>query len=365
MISIDVEQRQRQFARTWESPRGWAGWIATVNSRPLGKRYMITALSFFFVGVLLALAIRTQLAVPNNTFLTPDLYNGVFTMHGSTMLYLFAVPFIEGMGIYLIPMLIGSRDLAFPRLTNFGYWSYLFGGLTMYAAILFGAVPDAGWTAYPPLAGPKHSGIGLDFWLLGLGMVEIAGITAAVEIVVTILKLRAPGMAVQHVPILVWAYVVTGVMIIFAFTPLLIATFLLEMDRSVGTQFFNPQRGGSSLLWQHLFWWFGHPEVYIIFLPATGMISAIIPVFARRRLVAYPLVIAAIISTGFVSFGLWSHHMFTTGIPDLPMHFFALERRFPGMVHRLSAAALRIRPAAGRPRPLPPMVQAPVGFSGR
>jgi cytochrome c oxidase subunit I+III len=322
MNQNDTGETERRFTHTWESPPGLSGWVATVNSRPLGERYIITSLLFFLAGVLLALGMRSQLAVPNNNLLGPDTYNAIFTMHGSTMLYLFAVPFIEGLGIYLIPLLIGSRDLAFPRLTNFGYWLYLFGGLTMYASVIFWEVPDAGWTAYTPLSGPMHSGIGLDFWLLGLGMIEIAGIGAAVEIVVTILKLRAPGMAIQHMPVLVWAYLVTSVMIIFAFTPLLTATLMLEMDRSFSTQFFNPEQGGSSLLWQHLFWWFGHPEVYIIFLPAVGIISAIVPVLARRRLVAYPLVVAAIITTGFVSFGLWSHHMFTTGIPELPMHFF-------------------------------------------
>jgi cytochrome c oxidase subunit I+III len=313
---------RERFAKVWESPPGFSGWLATVNSRPLGKRYMVTALVFFGFGALLALAIRFQLAVPDNSFLSPALYNGVFTMHGSTMLYLFAVPFIEGLGIYLIPMLVGSRDLAFPRLTNFGYWLYLFGGVTMYASIFFGEIPDAGWTAYPPLSGPKHSGVGIDFWLLGVSLLEIAGITAAVEIVVTILKLRAPGMTVRQIPIIVWSYLVAGLMIIFAFTPLFMATLMLEADRSLGTHFFNPGNGGSTLLWQHLFWWFGHPEVYIIFMPATGVLSLLIPVLARRRLVAHSWVVAAIVSTGFVSFGLWSHHMFAAGIPDLPMHFF-------------------------------------------
>lgn len=322
MNDIVLDKVKEQFSRTWQSPSGLTGWIATVNSRPLGERYLVTSLAFFTAGIILALLIRAQLAIPDNHLIGPNAYNGVFTMHGSTMLYLFAVPFIESLGVYFLPLLVGSRDLAFPRLTNLGYWLYLFGGLTMYASVLFGAVPDAAWTAYPPLSGPKHSGIGLDFWILGLGMLEIAGIGAAVEIVVTIIKLRAPGMAIQHMPVIVWTYLVTGIMIIFAFTPLLIVTLMLEMDRTFGTQFFNPDLGGNSLLWQHLFWWFGHPEVYIIFLPATGVISAIIPVFTKRRLVAYPFVIAAIIITGFVSFGLWTHHMFTTGIPELPMHFF-------------------------------------------
>ncbi len=314
---------EQRFVETWESPSGLYGLIATVNSRPLGQLYMVTAIAFFVVAVLLALLMRSQLAFPNNTLLGPDSYNGIFTMHGSTMLYLFAVPFMEGLGLYLMPMLIGARDVAFPRLTSFGYWLYLFGGLTMYASFLFGVTPDAGWTAYTPLSGPKYSGPGLDFWLLGLSMVEIAGLSAAIELTVTILKFRAPGMSIQHMPPLVWTYLVSGIMIIFAFTPLLLASLMLELDRSLGFQFFNPELGGSSLLWQHLFWFFGHPEVYIIFLPATGVVSMIVPTFARRRLAAYTLIVVAVVGTGFVSFGLWTHHMFTAGLPDLSMLFFA------------------------------------------
>ncbi len=321
MNPADERERQR-FTRTWQSPPGLSGWIATVNNRPLGIRYMVTSLVFFLAAVLLAMVMRTQLAVPDNHLLTPEGYNRVFTMHGSTMLYLFAVPFIEGLGLYLIPLFIGSRDVAFPRLTNFGFWMYLFGGLTMYASIFTGQVPDAGWTAYTPLSGPRFSDMGMDFWLLGLSLVEIAGISAAVEIVVTILKLRAPGMAIQHMSLLVWSYLATGVMILFGFTPLLLATLLLEMERSLGLRFFDIRAGGNSLLWQHLFWFFGHPEVYIIFLPATGVLSTIIPVLTGRRLVAYPLVIVAILVTAFVSFGLWTHHMFTAGLPELPMLFF-------------------------------------------
>jgi len=316
------ELTEERFTQTWMSRPGLLGWLAEVNNRPLGVRYMITSLVFFAMAVVMALVMRTQLALPDNNLLAPDTYNAIFTMHGSTMLYLFAVPFVEGLGLYLIPLLIGARDVAFPRLTNFGYWMYLFGGLIFFASFLFGTVPDAGWTAYTPLSGPKYSGPGMDFWLLGLGLLEIAGITAAIEIVVTILKFRAPGMALANLPLIAWTYLVIGFMILFSFPVLLLATLLLELDRAFGFQFFNPDMGGSSLLWQHLFWWFGHPEVYIIFLPATGVISTIIPVFARRRIVAYPLILAALLITGFVSFGLWTHHMFATGLPELPMLFF-------------------------------------------
>jgi len=313
---------EERFTRVWQSRPGVWGWIAEVNNRPLGVRYMVTSLIFFVMAVAMALMMRTQLALPDNNLLSPDTYNAIFTMHGSTMLYLFAVPFVEGLGLYLIPLLIGARDVAFPRLTSFGFWMYLFGGLILFASFLFGTVPDAGWTAYTPLSGAKFSGAGMDFWLLGLGLLEIAGITAAIEIVVTILKFRAPGMALKNLPIIAWSYMIIGFMILFSFPVLLLATLLLELDRAFGFQFFNPDMGGSSLLWQHLFWWFGHPEVYIIFLPAAGVISTIIPVFARRRIVAYQLILAALLITGFVSFGLWTHHMFTSGMPELPMLFF-------------------------------------------
>lgn len=315
-------EQVEQFTRTWQEPRGLSGWMAVVNNQPLGKRFMLAAFIFFLLGGVLALLIRIQLAVSDNTFLGPQVYNQLFTMHGSTMMYLFAVPFLEGLAVYLLPLLIGSRDLAFPRLTAFGWWVYLFGGIIFYASFLFGTVPDAGWFSYTPLASSQYSGRGQDFWLLALAFVEVAGITAGVEIVVTVLKLRAPGMSLNRVPLLAWAMLTAGVMIIFAFTVLLLATLLLEMDRALGTHFFNPEGGGNSLLWQHLFWFFGHPEVYIIFIPATGIVSMVVAAFARR-LVGYTLIAVAIVVTGFISFGLWVHHMYTTGLPELSMHFFA------------------------------------------
>ncbi len=311
-----------EFERTWATPTGFKGQLAAVNNRPLGMRFMITAGAFFVAGGLLALLIRLQLVIPENDLIGPELFNRLFTMHGSTMMFLFAVPFLEGLAVYLIPLLIGSRDLAFPRLTALGYWVYLFGGIIFYASFIFDLVPDAGWFAYTPLSLSSFSGKGLDFWALGLGLVEIGGITAGVEIVVTILKLRAPGMSIDRMPLFVWAMLATGFMIIFAFTVLFTATLLLELDRSVGTRFFDPRYGGSSLLWQHLFWFFGHPEVYIMFIPATGIVSTIIPIFARRPIVGYKLVAAALVLTGFMSFGLWVHHMFTTGLPKLSLLFF-------------------------------------------
>jgi len=316
------DPRHHRFNETWSSAPGVRGWFMEVNNQPLGKRFMITAMVFFTLGGILALLMRLQLSVGDAEIIGPELFNQLFTMHGSTMMYLFAVPFLEGLALYLLPMLIGSRDVAFPRLTAFSYWTYLFGGILFFSSFLTGTVPDAGWFAYTPLSGPKYSGAGVDFWLLGLGMVEIAGITAGIEIVVTILKLRAPGMTISRMPLFVWTLLVTGVMILFAFTVLLVATLLLELDRTAGTRFFDPSAGGSSLLWQHLFWFFGHPEVYIMFLPATGIVSMVVATSAGRPVATYSLVVVAIVMIGFISFGLWVHHMFTTGLPELAMGFF-------------------------------------------
>jgi len=321
MASVSPEQRE-QFERLWGTPPGWWGVLVAVNSQRLGIRFMATASAFFAIGGALALLLRIQLTVPDNTFMGPQLYNELFTMHGSTMMYLFAVPFIEGLALYLLPFMIGSRDVAYPRLTAFSYWTYLFGGLVFYASFITGDVPDAGWFAYTPLSGPAYSGRGLDFWVMGLALVEVAGIGAAVEIVITLLKLRAPGMSIRRMPLFAWTVLVAGVMMIFAFTVLLVATALLELDRAAGTRFFEPAFGGNSLLWQHLFWFFGHPEVYIMFLPATGVISMIISTSAQRPLAAYSLVVMAVMLTGFVSFGLWMHHMYVTGLPELGLSFF-------------------------------------------
>lgn len=311
-----------ELSRTWAPARGFPGVIAEVNNQVIGLRFMVTAFIFFLIGGLLALLMRIQLAVADNDFLGPQVFNELFTMHGSTMMFLFAVPFLEGLALYLLPMMIGARDVAFPRLTAYGYWVYLFGGILFYASYVFGAVPDIGWFGYTPLSTSRFTGISTDFWLLGLSMVEVAGLTAAVEIVVTILKFRAPGMTLGRMPLLVLSLLVIGVMILFAFTVLLTATVLLELDRAVGTAFFDVERGGNNLLWQHLFWFFGHPEVYIMFLPATGIVSMIVPVFARRAIVGYVLIAAAVMVTGFVSFGLWVHHMFATGLPEFSMAFF-------------------------------------------
>lgn len=310
------------FLETWNEPTRLPGRLATVDNFIIGMRFLFTSFTFFLVSGVFALLMRIQLARADNIFLGPETYNQLFTMHGTVMMYLFAVPFQEGLAALLLPWLLGSRDLAYPRLTAFSYWVFLFSGLIFFSGFLFDAVADIGWFAYTPLSAPAFAGKGIDFWVVGLGAAEVAGIAAGAELTVSILRLRAPGMSLDRMPLYAWAWLATALMIVFAFTTLLIATLLLELDHDLGTRFFNEQHGGNHLLWQHLFWFFGHPEVYIIFLPATGVVSMIVCTFSKR-IIGYTWIVVAILVTGFLSFGLWVHHMYTTGLPELSLYFFA------------------------------------------
>jgi cytochrome c oxidase subunit I+III len=290
----------------------------------VASRFIITGFIFFLIGGLLALLMRTQLIVPDNDFLTPELYNQLFTMHGTTMMFVFAVPIMEAFGAYLVPGMMGTRDLSFPRLTAYGYWCYLSGGVLLFSSFLIGAAPDGGWFMYVPLTSREFSiGMNQDFWLLGVTFIEIASIASAIELVVTILKSRAPGMSLNRLPIFAWYMLAVSFMIIFGFPPLVLASIMLEAQRAFGLPFYDVAQGGDPLLWQHLFWIFGHPEVYIIFLPAAGLASAMLPSLARTPLVAYPWLVLAVVGTAFLSFGLWVHHMYATGIPMLALSFFS------------------------------------------
>jgi cytochrome c oxidase subunit I+III len=320
--SADQEQRRKAFNETWNEPSGFPGGLASVDNFLIGVRFLVTSFSFFLVAGALALLMRIQLVRAENTFLGPEVYNRLFTMHGTIMMYLFAVPFQEGLAALLLPWLLGSRDLAYPRLTAFSYWVFLFSGLIFFSGFLFDAVADIGWFAYTPLSAPAFANKGIDFWVVGLGAAEVAGIAAGAELTVSILRLRAPGMSLNRMPLYAWAWLATALMIVFAFTTLLIATLLLECDHDLGTHFFDDQQGGNHLLWQHLFWFFGHPDVYIIFLPATGVVSMIVCTFSRR-IVGYTWIVVGILLMGFLSFGLWVHHMYTTGLPELSLYFFA------------------------------------------
>ncbi|MCB8944449.1 MAG: cytochrome c oxidase subunit I [Ardenticatenaceae bacterium] len=309
----------------WADPEpGIIGTLKAIQNDAVGGRIMVTAFIFFLLAGVVALLMRMQLITPENDLFEPNTYNGFFTVHGSTMMYLFAVPMIEGMAIVMLPFLLGNREMPFPRLGVFSYFTFVLGGILFFSSYFLQSVPDAGWFAYAPLSGPEYSpGIALDYWLLALGVAEVAAIAAGIEIIIAILRMRAPGMSLGRMPLFAWAMLVTAFSILFAFTPLIVASLLLELDRKIGTHFFNPTMGGSALLWQHLFWIFGHPEVYIQFLPATGMMAMIIPVFSRRRIIGYPLVVVSMVATGFMSFLLWVHHMFSVGLPQVIVGIFS------------------------------------------
>ncbi|MCC6589725.1 MAG: cytochrome c oxidase subunit I [Bryobacterales bacterium] len=314
---------QQKLDAVWLSPGGFFGWFTHVEHKAIGLRYIVTAFVFLILGGLEALAMRLQLAVPDNHLLNPDLYNQVFSTHGTTMMFLFAVPVMEGMGLYLVPLLVGTRNIAFPRLMNFSYWMFLFGGLLLYAGFFLNTGPEAGWFSYVPLSGPSYSpGKRIDIWAQMITFTEISTLAVAVELIVTIMKLRAPGMAAHRIPLFAWAMFVQSWMVVFAMPAVMVASTMLLMDRSVGTHFFNPFERGDPLLWQHLFWFFGHPEVYLIFVPALGMISHIILASTHRPIVGYTPLVLSLIATAFLGFGLWVHHMFTTGLPQLGESYF-------------------------------------------
>jgi cytochrome c oxidase subunit I+III len=322
-----VEERQERpdiLNRTWSSPPGLFGWFAQVNHKSVGIRFIVTAFFFFALSGVLALIMRLQLAQPELEILSPDAYNQLFTMHGTAMMFLFAVPVVEGFGIFLVPLMIGARDMAFPRLNAFGYWVFVAAGGMLYFSLLAGNAPAEGWFAYPPLTRKEFAfGPGMDYWAISLTFLEISALVAAVELIVTIFKQRAPGMSISRMPLFVWAMLVTSFMIVFAMPPLILASIMIELDRAVFTRFFDPLAGGDPLLWQHLFWFFGHPEVYIILVPALGVISSVVAVFARKPLFGYPFLVLSVVAIGFLSFGLWVHHMFATGLPFMGLSFFA------------------------------------------
>jgi cytochrome c oxidase subunit I len=320
---LDVAGLERRMAATWADRPGFLGWLMSVDHKSIARRYLVTAFVFLLLAGGLAMVMRLQLLQPEGRVLGPDLYNQFFTMHGTTMMFLFAVPVMEGVMIFLVPLMVGSRIIAFPRLNAFSYWLYLFGGVMLWAAFAMDVGPDVGWFAYPPLSGPEFgAGKRPDYWAQMITFTEISALAVAVEIVVTVLKLRAPGMSLDRMPIFVWAALVTSLMIICSMPSIVLASSFLLSDRLVGTHFYNYGEGGDLLLYQHLFWYFAHPEVYIIFLPGLGMLAQIIETFSRRPIFGYPAIVLALIGNGVLSFGLWVHHMFATGLPRLGNSFF-------------------------------------------
>src|SRR6478736_1582432 len=297
------------------SSSGWKSWLFTVDHKKLGLMYSATALFFFLVGGIEALAIRTQLAQPDNTFLSAGLYNEMFTMHATTMIFLFVMPMVAGLANYLVPLQIGARDVAFPRINALGFWLFLFGGIFLNTSWFLGGAADGGWFMYQPNANPIFSpSHGVDFWSLGLQITGIASLTGAINLIVTILNMRAPGMKLMRMPAFTWMVLVTQFLLLFAIPVITVALFLLSFERLFGATFFDVSQGADPLLWQHLFWIFGHPEVYILILGSFGIVSEVLPVFSRKPLFGYPFVVFSGVAIGFMSWGVWGHHMFTTGL---------------------------------------------------
>jgi cytochrome c oxidase subunit I len=303
--------------------RSWVlDWLTTVDHKKIGILYIVNSFLFFFAAGILALFIRAELAVPGLQFLDYDTYNQAFTMHGTIMIFLFIVPVLAGFGNYIVPLQLGAPDMAFPRINALSFWILPLGGILIFSGYLFGGAAAEGWTMYTPLSNATYApSVGTDLWLIGLTLVGTASILGAINFIATIFKMRAPGMTLFRMPIFVWTILVTAVLILLA-TPVLTAGLIaLFIDRNYGGSFFDPTVGGNPILWQHIFWFFGHPEVYIVILPAMGIVSEVLPVFSRKPLFGYKAFVFATIGIGLLSFSVWAHHMFTTGAVLLP--FFA------------------------------------------
>jgi len=299
--------------------------VSSVDHKVIGLLYMLTALVFFAVAGTEALVLRLQLAVPNNDLVSPHLYNQLFTMHGTSMIFLVGMPVLSGFANYFVPLMIGARDVAFPRLNALGFWLLPLGGFLLHWSFLTGSAPDAGWFSYPPLSGPQYSTLhGIDYWILGLLLLGIGSVTNAINLLVTIVCHRTRGMSMQRLPLYVWMVFVTAILTVLAIPALNAALVMLLGDRMLDSGFFEPNRGGSAVLWQHFFWVFGHPEVYILALPAFGMISEVIPVFSRKPIYGYTIVALSTVVIALLSFGVWAHHMFAVGLGSGPDIFFAI-----------------------------------------
>ncbi len=308
----------------WEGKPGLAGWLCTVDHKEIGLRYVVTAFLFLLIGGVEALLIRLQLAQPNQKLLTPEQYSQLFTMHGVTMIFLYALPVLSGFSNYLWPLMLGSRDMAFPRLNALSYWVFLFAGIFLYSSFPLGKAPDGGWFNYVPYSSLAYNpGPNIDVYALGMVLLGVSTTVGSINFIVTLARTRAPGMSINRAPILVWGTVTASAGNLLAVPAVSLAFFLLWMDRQAGTHFFDSTAGGQPLLWQHLFWMFGHPWVYAIVLPAMGIVSDALPVFCRRPLVGYTAVALATVTTMVLGFGVWVHHMFATGLPLLSLSFFS------------------------------------------
>ena len=323
-IGIDSVEHEAKLLALWETAPGLKGFLTTVDHKQIGIRYIVTAFIFLALGGLEALLMRLQLAGPNLTYLTPEQYDQLFSTHGMTMIFLYASPILSGFSNYLWPLLLGSRDMAFPRLNALSYWIYLASGLFLYVGFLTGNGPNDGWFNYVPYATRDYNpGLNEDFYSLGMVFLGISTTVGAANFIVTAFRTRAPGMSINRVPILVWGTLTASAANLVVVPAVSLAFFLLWLDRQFGTHFFDSAGGGQPLLWQHLFWIFGHPWVYAIVLPAMGMVSDGLPVFCRRPLVGYSIVALSTVATMILGFGVWVHHMFATGLPGLGLSFFS------------------------------------------
>jgi cytochrome c oxidase subunit I+III len=306
----------------WGEKPGLATWLTTVDHKRIGLKYLYTGMFFFIFGGIESLIMRVQLGAPDSSILDPETYNQLFSTHGVTMMFLFATPALSGFGNYIVPLMIGARDMAFPRLNAFGYWVFLGSGIFMYSAFLVGQAPNDGWFNYVPLALKEFTpGLNIEFYTLGLIFLGVSTTAGAINFIVTIFKLRAPGMTLNRIPIFVWGELAFAFTIVFALPSLTVGNVLLVLQRKFGFHFFDIPGGGDPLLWQHLFWVFGHPEVYLVVLPALGIVSAIIPTFVRRPMIGYTYIVLAELATALLGFGVWVHHMFATGLPQISLSF--------------------------------------------
>src|SRR3954462_13502843 len=326
MATVTPESLQRvgRLERIWHEPGGLVGWLTTTDHKRIGILYLFTSLAFFALGGAEALLIRTQLLSPESTLVGPGTFNQAMTTHGVTMIFFFIIPMTTGaFGNYLLPLMIGARDMAFPRLNAVSYWIFLGSGLFLYAGVFSGHAPNSGWFNYVPLASRAYNpGPGIDFYCLALIFNGISSTVASINFIVTIFRMRAPGMSINRMPLFAYAFLAVSFALLFALPALSLDCIFLELQRRLGWHFFDPAGGGTPFLWQHLFWLFGHPEVYIIILPAFGIATSIIPTFVHRRMVAFPLVALAEILVAFIGFGVWAHHMFATGLSTVTTVYF-------------------------------------------
>src|SRR5437763_1201278 len=352
-----------RLERIWEEPPGIVGWITTTDHKRIGLMFLFTTLLLSAAGGAEALLIRTQLIGPNGTTLSPAAFNEVMTMHGVTMIFFFVVPMsIGAFGNYLLPLMIGARDMAFPRLNALSYWIFLGSAIFIYAGLLLGHGPNAGWFNYVPLSSRQYDpGSNIDFYTLALIFNGISSTATAINIIVTTFRMRAPGMSLNRMPLFAYAFLAVSFALVFALPALTLDNIFLELDRRLGFQIFSVAHGGSALLWQHLFWFFGHPEVYIIILPAMGIATSIIPTFTHRRMIAFPMVALAEILVAFIGFGVWAHHMFSTGLATVTTIYFPPASMIVVIPSAIQIFAWLTTLVTGTPRFITPLLWI-VGF---